>query len=69
MINRTHLFENKLYSLFVWKHGFWFRFLNIGFEIRNWHKNPLLFSERNGYVKGFKIGKYYIKKLNKIIQK
>jgi len=39
--------------------SFWFRFNNkYGFYVKNYHKAPLLFSQRNG-LRGCKIGKYH----------
>jgi len=41
--------------------GFWIRIFGWGLSIKDTTKNPMVFSERNGYVKFIKIGKYLIK--------
>jgi len=42
--------------------GFWwFRFWGYGLHGKNIKKHGLLFSERNGYTKYFKIGNWIIK--------
>ncbi len=38
--------------------GFWIRFFGRGFSVVNKIKHPPLFSERNGYRKVLRIGKY-----------
>lgn len=38
---------------------FWIRILNMGIGIKDITTCPLTFSQRNGYTKGFSIGKYY----------
>lgn len=44
---------------------FWFRICGIGLSFRNINRWPLLFSERNGYTKYFRIGNIVIKYLPK----
>lgn len=43
---------------------FWIRILGYGFTIKNPRTHPLLFSQRNGYTKVYKIGKYVFYFLN-----
>ncbi len=38
----------------------WFRIFGRGLKIKDTTISPLFFSERNGYTKGIKIGKWYI---------
>lgn len=38
----------------------WFRLFGSGLKIKDTTYHPLLFSERNGYTKGIKIGSWYI---------
>lgn len=38
----------------------WFRIFGKGLIIKDIRFNPLLFSERNGYAKGLKVGNLYI---------
>ncbi len=50
-------------SIFQWynKNGFvWFRIFGIGFHFKDLSKNRLYFSERNGYKKYLKIGKWAV---------
>jgi hypothetical protein len=44
---------------------FWIRFFGIGFSVKNTNIVPLRFSERNGYTKSIKVGKFYISYLKK----
>jgi hypothetical protein len=46
---------------------FWIRFFGIGFSVKNTNIVPLIFSERNGYTKSIKVGKYYISYLKKFV--
>jgi len=46
------------------KHGFWLRIFGYGFAIKPLSQG-LLFSERYGYTKIYRIGKYYFKFLNR----
>jgi len=39
---------------------FGFRVFGVGLKIKDLREYPLLFSERNGYSKGFTIGNYRI---------
>jgi hypothetical protein len=45
---------------------FWIRFFGIGFIVKNTNIVPLIFSERNGYTKSIKVGKFYIRYLKKV---
>jgi hypothetical protein len=45
---------------------FWIRFFGIGFIVKNTNIVPLIFSERNGYNKSIKVGKFYIRYLKKV---
>ena len=54
---------NKLYSFYVSDGFFWIRFLQFGIVIRDTKKNPPLFSEREGFVKVIRIGKWSIKSI------
>lgn len=38
---------------------FWMRIFGLGFAIKNIRKHPLLFSQRNDLVYGFRSWKYY----------
>lgn len=38
----------------------WFRIMGYGLSWKNTKKHDLIFSERYGYRKGFRIGKYII---------
>ena len=42
------------------KHSYWFRVFGYGVSIRNTKSFRLLFSERNGLVKYFKVGNWVI---------
>lgn len=46
--------------------GFWIRILGRGISISNKEKHPPLFSERNGYRKVLRIGKWGIEWLKAI---
>lgn len=50
----------KLYMLEYMKYDgeFWIRFFGYGFRIIDKNKNPPLFSERNGYRKVYRLGKF-----------
>jgi len=47
------------------KHGFWFRIFGYGLSFQNREKYPALFSERNGYVKVLRIGRWSIRVLTR----
>lgn len=44
---------------------FWIRLFGTGLMVKNIKIHPLLFSQRYGYVKGIKIGKYWIQFLKR----
>ncbi len=44
--------------------GGWFRLFGRGFAVKDTTFHPLLFSERNGYVRRIQIGKWSIKFLS-----
>ncbi len=44
---------------------FWIRIFGWGIAIKDVNKHPLLFSERNGYVKFIQIGKWVVTRLAK----
>ncbi len=47
---------------------FWIRIFGFGFKIKDVRIHKLLFSERNGYSSGFKLGNYYFGLLKKEIK-
>lgn len=49
-----------VWSHFIYDGGFWFRLFGWGFSISDKIKNPPLFSERNGYKKVLRVGKWGI---------
>jgi hypothetical protein len=51
------------------KSHFWFRLFGIGFSIRDITVWKMLFSERNGYTKYIKIGKWLVTYLPRITSK
>lgn len=56
--------KNRIFC-YYYEIGFlWFRIFGYGFKIKDINKNPLLFSEKYGYVKGIQIGKWRIGFLN-----
>jgi hypothetical protein len=55
----------KIFSGFKSKSIFWFRIFGYGLCFKNTRIYPLLFSERNGYVKVLKIGKWNVRFLNR----
>ena len=44
---------------------FWFRIFGYGLFFNDITKNPLLFSERYGYVQGLRLGKFYARILTR----
>lgn len=50
----------KLFSWYAYEGGFWIRICNHGLEFIDKSKYPPLFSERNGYKKVLRIGKWGI---------
>lgn len=70
MKNKKNHNQNKAYHINVGKYNYfymyyrkgfgWFRLFGKGLKWKNLSINKLSFSERNGYKKGFKIGKWYI---------
>lgn len=59
----------KLSQVFAWYCGermFWVRFLGIGIAIIDKTKHPPLFSERYGYEKVLRVGKFGIEFLPKL---
>lgn len=52
----------KIFYLFMWNGGFWFRFFKgYGLHCRNMRKHEELFSERYGHTKYIQIAKYRFK--------
>ncbi|MEH2135429.1 hypothetical protein [Nostoc sp.] len=51
------------FSASIYDGGFWFRILGIGLSVVNREKHPPLFSQRNGFMKSIKFGKWNIAKL------
>lgn len=43
--------------------GLWFRVFGLGLSIADRSKHPALFSERNGYEKVLRIGKWVVRGL------
>ncbi len=43
--------------------GMWFRVFGVGLSIQDRVKYPALYSERNGYVKVLRVGKWSVKAL------
>lgn len=54
---------SKLFSYHKYEGGLWFRVLGRGLSIQNRQKIPAMSSERNGYVKTLRIGKWSIRLL------
>ena len=59
----------KLFGVTVWSHArwdgyWWFRVCGKGIHGKDITRHPLLFSERNGYVKRIQICKWSIKWLS-----
>jgi len=60
--NDVILFQIKgFFSFYKYKGMFWFRFFGYGLHGKNYIKHHLLFSERTGYKKFVKIGKWVFK--------
>jgi hypothetical protein len=55
----------KIFSYFKSRGVWWFRLLGRGVSVKDTKAYPLLFSERNGFVKRIQIGKWSIKYLPK----
>lgn len=53
-----NIHNGKLTKWHCYDGGFWFRVLGFGISVRNKAKHPPLFSERNGYRKVLRIGKW-----------
>ena len=53
----------KIIQLQTYNGGFWFRLFGYGFSVVNRHKHAALFSERLGYIKVLRLGRYSIKSL------
>jgi len=47
-------------------HHFWFRVFGVGLSVRNCNVYPLVFTERNGYVKCFRLGAWVFKVLPRV---
>ena len=56
---------DKIVSWCFYDGGFWIRFFSRGFSIVNKIKHQPLFSERNGYRKVLRIGKYGLEYLHR----
>lgn len=41
--------------------GFWFRVYGVGLRVQDRTMHPALFSERNGYIKVLRVGKWSIR--------
>ena len=54
----------KLFTYCSYDGGFWFRVYGVGLSIQDREKHPALFSERNGYTKVLRIGKWAIRMLS-----
>jgi len=54
------LFKNKIFSYFYGDNFYYIRIFRIVIKIKDTKIYPMLFSERNGFIKGFKIGKWRI---------
>ena len=54
---------SKLFAYHKYEGGLWLRVLGRGLHIQNRKKIPAMFSERNGYVKTLRIGKWSIRLL------
>lgn len=50
----------KPLTYYTYDDGGWFRLFGFGLYWKDVNKNPLLFSERNGYVKNIRLGKWFI---------
>lgn len=44
----------------LWRHGFWFRIFGYGVRVQDRSKEEALFSEREGLLKVYRIGRYSI---------
>jgi len=58
-------FGTNIFCSYKEKGFLWFRIFGYGLLFKNIPIHGLLFSERNGYKKVFKIGKWQIRTLNK----
>lgn len=56
----------RLIKIHNYDGGFWFRIYGIGLNVQDRNKHPELFSERNGYTKCLRIGKWSIRFLKVI---
>ena len=54
----------SLFGFYFWKRGFWFRVFRKWFLIEKYNDQPILFSERYGYVKAWYFLGLRIKYLN-----
>lgn len=59
------LFGINVFSIYYHKRLGWFRLFGKGLKWKDITVHPLIFSERNGYVKYLKIGKWSIGLLKK----
>jgi len=57
------IFKFNIFMLYLADYMGWFRLFGAGFLWKNTCKCNLLFSERNKFVKGIRIGKWYIRKI------
>lgn len=48
-------------SYYIYDGSFWFRFYRFGLSVQDRSKHPALFSERNGYTKVLRIGKWSVR--------
>jgi len=58
--------EFLIYSFYSYDGGFWIRIFGYGIGVSDKTKHPPLFSERYGYRRVLRFGKYGIKWLKKI---
>lgn len=52
-------------TYYTYPGGFWFSIFGYGLSIVNRNKHAALFSERNGYTKVLRIGRYAITELGR----
>lgn len=60
------IFSFKIFNRYLWysyhsDNCGWFRLFGLGLTWKNLNKIELLFSERNGYIKGYKFKNWYFK--------
>ena len=55
--------KNKIFSYYFEKKFGWIRIFGLGVKYKHIPTHPLLFSERNGYIKMLKINNWCVSKL------